>query len=77
MGHGLNMQVVAEGIENARQASLLQLLGCDQLQGYFLGVPALVKEFKAMVEEAERNPKLQVKTKEAPLGMPNLRAATE
>ena len=77
MGHGLNMQVVAEGIENARQASLLQLLGCDQLQGYYLGVPALVKEFRAMVEEAEKNPKLLVNTKEAPLAMPKLRAATE
>lgn len=60
MGHGLNMQVVAEGIENARQASLLQLLGCDQLQGYFLGVPSNLSEFRTMVEDAERNPKLQV-----------------
>lgn len=39
MGHGLGMEVVAEGIENARQASLLQILGCDHLQGFFLGVP--------------------------------------
>ena len=78
MGHGLNMQVVAEGIENARQASLLQLLGCDQLQGYYLGVPALVKEFRAMVDEAEKNPKLLVSAKpEEPLGLANLRTATE
>lgn len=77
MGHGLNMQVVAEGIENARQASLLQLLGCDQLQGYYLGVPSLVKEFKAMVEEAARNPKLQVKPKDEPLDMPTLKAVTK
>ena len=78
MGHGLNMQVVAEGIENARQASLLQLLGCDQLQGYYLGVPALVKEFRTMVEEAEKHPKLLVSAKtEEPLGLSNLRAATE
>ncbi len=40
MGHGLGMEVVAEGIENSRQASLLQLLGCDHLQGFYLGVPA-------------------------------------
>ena len=70
MGHGLNMQVVAEGIENARQASLLQLLGCDQLQGYFLGVPAKLKEFKEMVEDAERNPKLQASSPQIQLASP-------
>jgi len=62
MGHGLDMLVVAEGIENARQASLLQLLGCDLLQGYFLGVPSKIDDFAAMVEEARLNPKLQVKS---------------
>ncbi|MEZ5939541.1 MAG: bifunctional diguanylate cyclase/phosphodiesterase [Hyphomonadaceae bacterium] len=46
MGHGLGMEVVAEGVENARQASLLQLLGCDQLQGFYLGVPAALDELR-------------------------------
>jgi len=64
MGHGLDMQVVAEGVENARQASLLQLLGCDLLQGYYLGVPSDVKTFRSMVEDAEINPKLLVKPSE-------------
>lgn len=70
MGHGLDMQVVAEGIENARQASLLQLLGCDLLQGYYLGVPTDVSGFRDMVEEAERNPKLAVKPAEIKLAPP-------
>jgi len=73
MGHGLDMQVVAEGIENARQASLLQLLGCDLLQGYFLGVPSKIEDFSAMVEEARHSPKLQIQsapdTKSAPTSL--------
>jgi diguanylate cyclase (GGDEF)-like protein len=52
MGHGLGMEVVAEGIENARQASLLQILGCDQLQGFFLGVPGTIDALKAKMASA-------------------------
>jgi len=39
LGHSLHMEVVAEGIENAWQTSVLQLLGCDYLQGFYLGLP--------------------------------------
>jgi diguanylate cyclase (GGDEF)-like protein len=38
-GHSLDMRVVVEGVESDWQARLLQLLGCDLLQGYELGVP--------------------------------------
>lgn len=38
-GHSLDLRVVVEGVENDWQARLLQLLGCDFLQGYELGVP--------------------------------------
>ncbi len=38
-GHSLDLRVVVEGVENDWQARLLQLLGCDLLQGYELGVP--------------------------------------
>jgi diguanylate cyclase (GGDEF)-like protein/PAS domain S-box-containing protein len=34
IGHNLRMQVVAEGVENARQADLLSELGCDYGQGF-------------------------------------------
>jgi EAL domain-containing protein (putative c-di-GMP-specific phosphodiesterase class I) len=50
MGHGLGMEVVAEGIENARQASLLQILGCDHLQGFFLGVPASLESLQKRLQ---------------------------
>jgi diguanylate cyclase (GGDEF)-like protein len=39
MGHALEMRVVAEGVENERTAELLEMLGCDVLQGNHLGLP--------------------------------------
>ncbi|MCV9966686.1 EAL domain-containing protein [Pararhizobium sp. BT-229] len=39
LAHGLGMRVTAEGVETRGQATWLQKEGCDQLQGYFLGVP--------------------------------------
>jgi len=38
-GHSLDMRVVVEGVESDWQARLLQLLGCDLLQGYEIGMP--------------------------------------
>lgn len=37
--HSLNMQTVIEGVESEWQARMLQLQGCDFLQGYELGIP--------------------------------------
>jgi len=40
LAHAIGMRTVAEGVESAAQAALLDLLGCDELQG-FLFSPAL------------------------------------
>lgn len=40
MGHSLDLQVVAEGVEYRDQLELLRHMGCDQVQGYFIS-PAL------------------------------------
>jgi diguanylate cyclase (GGDEF)-like protein len=53
LGHGLGMEVVAEGIENARQASLLQLLGCDHLQGFYLGVPSSLEDLRLRAQTVQ------------------------
>ena len=34
--HGLGMRVTAEGVEDAMTASLLGVMGCDTIQGYFV-----------------------------------------
>jgi diguanylate cyclase (GGDEF)-like protein/PAS domain S-box-containing protein len=39
MGHNLNMDVVAEGVENEAQLSFLQKLGCTYAQGLLFGDP--------------------------------------
>jgi len=39
LGKTLNLVVVAEGVETARQADLLRTLGCDLLQGYYFARP--------------------------------------
>jgi len=39
MAHNLNKKVVAEGVETFQQARVLTELGCDELQGYYLGRP--------------------------------------
>ena len=36
LGQSLGKRVVAEGVENATQLSLLRELGCDQAQGFFI-----------------------------------------
>ncbi len=45
-GHSLDMKVVVEGVESDWQARLLQLLGCDLLQGYEIGVPMPLDELR-------------------------------
>ncbi|UVD58263.1 EAL domain-containing protein [Rhizobium sp. Pop5] len=39
LAHGLNLQVVAEGIENEAEAEALHRLGCEMGQGYLFGRP--------------------------------------
>jgi EAL domain-containing protein (putative c-di-GMP-specific phosphodiesterase class I) len=39
MAKALNMRVVAEGVEHTGQLSLLQQLGCDEVQGYLVSRP--------------------------------------
>ena len=39
MAHGLNLEVVAEGVETKEQATFLSNLHCDQVQGYYYSKP--------------------------------------
>ena len=40
MGHSLGLQLVAEGVETAGQASILARMGCHYLQGFHIARPA-------------------------------------
>ncbi|HLL39906.1 MAG TPA: EAL domain-containing protein [Rubrobacteraceae bacterium] len=37
MAHALGLSVIAEGVETPRQLAHLRGLGCDLVQGYYLG----------------------------------------
>ena len=39
MAHILDMQVVAEGVETLEQLTVLQSLGCNEVQGYYISRP--------------------------------------
>ena len=45
MAHSLGMQVIAEGIENQVQLSMLQEMGCDFGQGYYFSPPLRPEAF--------------------------------
>ena len=45
LGHALNMEIVAEGIETQGQRAYVERLGCDHLQGYLLGRPVSAENF--------------------------------
>ncbi|MEN3348929.1 MAG: hypothetical protein V7632_2564 [Bradyrhizobium sp.] len=49
LGHGLEMSIVAEGVETEAQLSFLAEEGCDAVQGYLLGRPAPINQFAALV----------------------------
>jgi diguanylate cyclase (GGDEF)-like protein len=44
LAKGLDLRVVAEGVEDARLAQMLKMAGCNELQGYHFGRPASLVE---------------------------------
>lgn len=51
MAHGLDMEIVAEGIENDQQRQMLQKQGCDHAQGYFFSYPGPLKELREKINK--------------------------
>jgi diguanylate cyclase (GGDEF)-like protein len=51
LGHSLGLVVVAEGVEDAATLLLLDTLGCDLAQGFFLGRPMPAANLPAWMRE--------------------------
>jgi diguanylate cyclase (GGDEF)-like protein/PAS domain S-box-containing protein len=55
LGHGLEMSIVAEGVETQEQLSFLSDEGCDAVQGYFIGKPLPIGQYAALVGRSGGN----------------------
>ena len=53
LGHGLDMSIVAEGVETIDQLAFLAREGCDGVQGYLLGKPLPIGKYADLVGRAE------------------------
>ena len=51
MSHSLNLEVVAEGVEEPEQLEFLRRHGCDYAQGNLLGDPMTASDFLAVLLE--------------------------
>jgi diguanylate cyclase (GGDEF)-like protein/PAS domain S-box-containing protein len=49
LGHGLDVPIVAEGVETKEQLAFLASESCDQVQGYFIGKPAPIQQYADLV----------------------------
>jgi diguanylate cyclase (GGDEF)-like protein/PAS domain S-box-containing protein len=55
MSHGLNIQVVAEGVETDEQLRFLVRRKCDEAQGHFVARPVAAKDFSVAVRACADN----------------------
>lgn len=49
MGHALDAQVTAEGVNHPKQIELLKIMGCDFAQGFAIAKPLNVKDFEYFI----------------------------
>jgi predicted signal transduction protein with EAL and GGDEF domain len=71
LAHSLGLSVVAEGVENQAAFDTLRELGCDIVQGYFLGHPMAADRVLPWIEETpwgRAAPTPRVRSKEARAG---------
>lgn len=54
LGKAFGLNVVVEGIETAADCELVARLGCDEIQGYFIGKPMPAIEFAEWLFEYEK-----------------------
>lgn len=51
LGHNLNLNVIAEGVETAEQLALVRDMQCDQVQGYYFSRPLPAEELEKLLRE--------------------------
>ncbi|MEE9384566.1 MAG: EAL domain-containing protein [Nannocystaceae bacterium] len=48
LAHSLDLEVTAEGVENEEQLAVLQVLGCQHVQGFLFSRPVPAEDFSAL-----------------------------
>ncbi|MBT9520427.1 MAG: EAL domain-containing protein [Dechloromonas sp.] len=51
LGHTLQLDLIAEGVETEGQLAFLRQSGCDEMQGYLFSRPLPVEDFEALLRE--------------------------
>ena len=51
LGHSLDLEIVAEGVETVQQATLLRAEGCDEVQGFYYAGAMQADELIAYVRD--------------------------
>ncbi|NOT12327.1 MAG: EAL domain-containing protein [Methylococcaceae bacterium] len=54
MATSMNLDIIAEGVENEEQRHLLALKGCTNCQGYLFGKPLPIEEFDLLIQTMTR-----------------------
>lgn len=52
MATGLNLDVIAEGVETTHQQTLLQHYGCEHFQGYLFSRPVPIEQFEVQLNQS-------------------------
>jgi EAL domain-containing protein (putative c-di-GMP-specific phosphodiesterase class I) len=50
LAHGLNMKVIAEGVETEDQLQMLAQSQCDEVQGFLFGLPQPAPEVESLLD---------------------------
>ncbi|MEL6409713.1 MAG: EAL domain-containing protein [Pseudomonadota bacterium] len=56
LAKGMNLEVIAEGVENAKQFSALKAVGCDTAQGFGIGRPMSLEDTLVWLENYASKP---------------------
>ena len=51
LGHSLDLEIIAEGVETLEQTKLLRAEGCDEVQGFIVAEPMRSDELISFVAE--------------------------
>jgi EAL domain-containing protein (putative c-di-GMP-specific phosphodiesterase class I) len=55
LGRGLGLPVLAEGVETEAEMQFLSKELCDEVQGFLLGRPVEIKQFRHLTHPADAN----------------------